>query len=611
MVIEFEKNKKSAYNSRVIKNYLFATRVKMYLLRGIPISKGIAIGNILLRHDITKLIKFYRIEEDEIEDEISKYNQAINDVLKEINLIKSNKNNILSSENEKIVSYYEQLINEEFFKRNIEARIKRELYPADVALIYELEDLRKEFEKLEGEYFQSRFLDFKAIADRIIRKMYGDIELSSISEPVIIVAEEVSPTEVLHIPKDYVHGIATESGSTTSHAAIIVESMEIPSVFGINDILNYVKKDDKIIVDGYKGIVIVNPDEGTINDYIHLQNIYNQKEKEIFSVVRLPSKTLDDVDIKIYANVSNSMELNIARRHGAGGIGLLRTELVFIANEKFLNENEQFELYKEYLLLFQDKEVIIRTLDMGGDKFIGSKTNHDPNPFLGWRSIRVFLKEVEKFKQQLRAIIRASVFNDNLKIMIPMISSLDEIRKVKEIYEECTEEIKREGKPFKYNIPIGIMVEIPSAAMLSNVMAKEVDFFSLGTNDLVQYTLAVDRNNQIVAEYYQPLNPAVLMLMRYTVKNARINKKPISVCGEIARNPLYVRLLLGIGLRIFSVNPTYIPLVKSIILKSRISDTNEIWKAVRKMNTAGEIEQFLKEDLKKNFPDIYESYFYD
>ncbi len=584
----------------------------MYLLRGIPISKGIAICSILIRYDVTKMIRFYRIDEEgEKDKEISKYRNAAEETKKEINFLKSNNNNPLNIENEKIVDYYEMLINEDFFTKNVVERIKSDFYPADVALVYELDLLKKQFDKLEGDYFQSRFLDFKVLADRIIRKMYGDIDLFSVNEPVIIVAEEVSPAEVLHIPKEFVRGIATESGSTTSHAAIIVESLEIPAVFGIKDILNYVKKNDKIIVDGYKGIVIVNPDEGTINDYVHLQNSYNLKEKEIFSVVNLPSKTMDDVDVKIYANVSNSMELNIARRHGAEGIGLLRTELVFIANEKFLNENEQFELYKEYLLLFQDKEVVIRTLDMGGDKFIGDKKNKDPNPFLGWRSIRVFLKEVEKFKQQLRAIIRASVFNDNIKIMIPMISSVDEVRRVKEIFEECEEEIKEEGKPFKYNIPIGIMIEIPSAALLSNVLAKEVDFFSLGTNDLVQYTLAVDRNNQVVAEYYQPLNPAVLMLMRLTVRNANLNHKPVSVCGEIARNPLYIRLLLGLGLRNFSINPTYIPLVKSIILKSKISEANELWKTARKMSTAAEIEALLKDDLKKNFPDIYESYFYD
>lgn len=584
----------------------------MYLLRGIPISRGIAVCNILIRYDITKMIRFYRIEEDDKENEIIKYQTAIDAVISEIDKLKKSTLHPVNSEQEKILNYYTLLLNEDFFQKTILERIKSDNYPADAALVYELEVIKKQFDKLQGEYFQSRFLDFKAIADRIIRKIYGDIDLASISQPVIIVSEEISPAEMLHIKKDFVQGIATESGSTTSHAAIIAESLEIPAVFGIKDLFNYIKKDDRIIVDGYKGIVIVNPDEGTVNDYIHLQNSYKVREKEIFSVVSLPSRTEDNEDVKIYANVSNSMELNIARRHQAQGIGLLRTELIFIANERFLNENEQFELYKEYLLLFQDKDVVIRTLDMGGDKFIGNrKGTTDPNPFLGWRSIRVFLKEIEKFKQQIRAIIRASVFNDNIKIMIPMISSIDEVRKVKDIYEECKAEIKKEGKPFKYNIPIGIMVEIPSAAILSGMLAKEVDFFSLGTNDLVQYTLAVDRNNQAVAEYYQPLNPAVLQLIKYTVRNAKIHNKPVSVCGEIARNPLYIRLLLGMGLRNFSVNPTYIPLVKSIILRSNISDVKNIWKEARLKCTAAEIEDLLKYDLKNKFPDIYESYFYE
>ncbi len=584
----------------------------MYLLRGIPISRGIAIGKTLIRYDIMKRVNVSQIDEKEKKNEIKRYVDAIEKVKGEINHLVSARSGTLNPDAIQILEYYKILLEEDFFLKNIIERIENDGFTADAALVYELDLIRKEFEKIEEEYFKSRFLDFKAIADRIIRKMNGDIELGEIAEPVIIVAEEISPAEVLHIKKELVIGIATESGSTTSHAAIIAESLEIPAVFGIRDLFNYIEKDATLIVDGYKGLVLVNPDEPTIKDYKHLQRNYQRKEKEIFQVVNLPSKTLDDEEIKLFANVSNSMELNIAKRHQAEGIGLLRTEMLFIANERFLSENEQFEIYKEYLLIFQGKIVTIRTLDMGGDKFFGSSvTSRDPNPFLGWRSIRVLLKEKEKFKQQLRAIIRASVFNDNIRIMIPMISSVEEIKKAKEIYKECEEEIKSEGKPFKYNIPIGIMVEIPSAALLSKFLAKDVDFFSLGTNDLVQYTLAVDRNNQSVAEYYQPLNPAVLYLVNYTVRNGRIYGKPVSVCGEIARNPLYIRLLLGIGLRYFSVNPTYIPLIKSIILKSNISDCKKLWKLVKSMNSALEIERVLKDDLKKNFPEIYESYFYE
>lgn len=583
----------------------------MYLLRGIPISRGIAIGKTLIRYDIMKKVNLTQIKEDNKKAEIARYLNAIEQVKNEITNLVSNKSGNLNQDTLQILQYYKVLLEEDFFIKNVIERIENDLYSADSALVYELESIRKQFEKIEAEYFKSRFLDFKSIADRIIRKMNGDLELGEIAEPIIIVAEEVSPAEMLHIKKEFVIGIATESGSTTSHAAIIAESLEIPAVFGLRDLFNYIKKDDTLVVDGYKGLVIVNPDDATIKDYRHLQKTYQKKEKEIIQVVNLPSKTIDEEDVKIYANVSNSMELNIAKRHQAEGIGLLRTELLFIANEKFLTEKEQFDIYKEYLLIFQGKDVTIRTLDMGGDKFFENTTSKDPNPFLGWRSIRVLLKEKEKFKQQLRAIIRASVFNDNIKIMIPMISSIEEVRRVKEIYKECEEEIKHEGKPFKYNIPLGIMIEIPSAAILSNHLAKEVDFFSLGTNDLVQYTLAVDRNNQSVAEYYQPLNPAVLYLIHYTIVNANANNKPVSVCGEIARNPLYLRLLLGMGIRNFSVNPTYIPLVKSVIVNSSIADCKKLWNSVRNLKTAIEIERKLKEDLKKNFPEIYNSYFYE
>jgi phosphotransferase system enzyme I (PtsI) len=585
----------------------------MYSLRGIPISRGIAIGKVLIRHDVTKMIRHNaRIEAEQVEDEIKRYQKALGSVKNEILNLKENPKNHLNKQNSQLIEYYFMLLNEEFFVRLIPARIRADFYPADAAMVYELGIIKQEFDKIENEYFRSRFLDLKAIADRVIRKMYGDIDLSALKEPIILAAEEISPAEVLHISKEFVLGIATESGGTTSHAAIIAESLEIPAVFGIKDLLSYVKQDGKVIVDGYKGTVVLDPDTNTVKDYEHIRDAYSAKEKEIFRVVNLPTKMSTGEPVELHANVSNTMDLNIARRHGAEGIGLFRTELAFITSQKFLNEDEQFELYKEYLLLFQDKEVVIRTLDLGGDKFFGDKPNtSDPNPFLGWRSIRIFLKEVDKFKQQLRAIIRASVFNDNLKILIPMISSLDEVRKVKKIFKECEEEVKTEGKPFKYNIPLGIMIEIPSSAILSDRFAKEVDFFSIGTNDLTQYTLAVDRNNQRVASFYRPLNPAVLELTRLTIENANKNKIPVSVCGEIARNPLYVRMLLGMGVRKMSVNPAYIPLVKSIILKSDAKDVAKLWENVCKLDTPDEIETLLKQDLKKNLFEIYESYFYD
>ena len=584
----------------------------MYSLRGIPISKGIAIASALIRHDVTKSIRTNaRIEDSQKEFEIERYFLAVEKVKDEIENLKKSSKHQLNKQNSQIIDYYSLLLNEDFFTKTVSNRILSDFYPADAALVMELDIIRRDFDKLENDYFQSRFLDFKSLADRILRRMYGDVDLTSLKEPIILVAEEVSAAEVLHLSREFVLGIATESGGTTSHAAIIAESLEIPAVFGIKDLLAYVKKMEKIIVDGYKGLVVIDPDTNTVKDYEHIQSAYKAKEKEIFQVVSLPSRTADSQDIQILANVSNTMDLNIARRHGADGIGLFRTELAFIANQKFLDENEQFELYKEYLLLFQEKEVTIRTLDLGGDKFFGKGEYKDPNPFLGWRSIRIFLKEVDKLKAQLRAIIRASVFNDNVKILIPMISSMDEVYKVKDIFKKCEAEVKNEGKPFKYNIPIGIMVEIPSAAILSERMAKEVNFFSIGTNDLVQYTLAVDRNNQAVAQYYQPLNPAVLDLIEIVIQNAEKAQIPVSVCGEIARNPLYIRLLLGMGLKRFSINPAYIPLVKSIILKSKFSDVKSIWRTVKNYNTAQETEEFLKADLKKNLYEIYESYFFD
>ncbi len=585
----------------------------MYALRGIPISKGIAIGNVLIRQDVTKLIRTNtRLEENQIDNEVKRYDDAVDKVRKEIKGMKENTRTPLSRQNFQLLEFYSLLIEEDLFNKTVPDRIRDHYYTADNALVTELDKIKAEFEKLENEYFQSRFYDFKAVADRILRKLYGDIDLNALPEPIILASEELSVADVLHISKEKVLGIATESGSTTSHAAILAESLEIPAVFGIKDLLSYLKKSDRLIVDGYKGQVILNPDKAQSEDYTHIKKIYEQREEEITRSITLPSVTKDNVEMEVFANVSNTMDLNIARRHGAKGIGLFRTEMPFILGQKFLNEVEQFDLYKEYLLLFHEKEVVIRTLDLGGDKFfLGSDNGKDSNPFLGYRSIRIFLKEVDKFKQQLRAIIRASVFNDNVKIMIPMISSLDEVLKVKRIFKECEEEIKNEGRPFKYNIPLGIMVEIPSAAILSERLAQEVDFFSIGTNDLVQYTLAVDRDNPRVSAFYKPLNPAVLRLLELTVQNANKANIPVSVCGEIARNPLYVRLLMGMGIRRFSVNPAYIPLVKTIILRSTASDTKNLWEEIKQLSSTEKIELALKRDLKRNLFEIYESYFYD
>ncbi len=582
-----------------------------YFLRGIPISRGIAIGRVVLRHDLMKNIRYTRIEAERVMEEIESYQKALETIRQETLAMREKAQQRLSDKNTSILDFHYNLIQEDFFQKDVIKRIESDYYNALSALHYELSLLKKRFEELQSDYFQARFLDIKELANRIAHVLQGGVvEHPTKENPAIIVAEEISSAEVLHLEKGAVQGLATESGSTTSHAAIIAESLEIPAVFGIKDLFNFIKKGDTIIVDGYKGIVIINPDEATIQSYEQLQKNYLAQEEANFNLINLPSRTTDDVGITLMANVSNSMELNIAMRHGAEGIGLLRSEMIFIQNQRMMNENEQFDLYREFLILFSGKPVTIRTLDLGGDKFLNNPVQ-EANPFLGWRSIRIFLKEKDLFKQQLRAIMRSSVFNDNVKILIPMISSLSEIQQIKVIMQECITELKREGRPFNYKIPLGIMVEIPSAAIMASTLIKEVDFFSIGTNDLVQYTLATDRGNPNVSEYYQPLNPAVLALIRLTIRAATANRKPVSVCGEMARDPLYVRLLLGMGLRIFSVNPAYLPLVKSILLKSSVQQTKELWNTVKKLKTQEEIGEVLREDLKKHCPEIYDSYFYE
>jgi phosphoenolpyruvate-protein phosphotransferase (PTS system enzyme I) len=395
-------------------------------------------------------------------------------------------------------------------------------------------------------------------------------------EPVILVSSELAPSDTVRLDREKVLAFVTEAGGKDSHAAILARSLEIPAVLGIEGLLSSVNKGDMLIVDGDTGIVLIRPPVELIQNYQDLQRKRESYQTDLYKLVSLPSNTLDGREIRLWANIGGLTDLEYSLRFGAYGIGLFRTELPFLVWRRILSEDEQFSLYQKVITGAAGREVTIRTLDFGGDKFFeDGKSQNEKNPFLGYRSIRVFLKEKNLFKQQLRAILRASACGP-VKVLFPMISSVEEIRQIRDLFELTKGELRKEGIPFDEGIPFGIMIEIPSAAILADQLAKEVDFFSIGTNDLVQYTLAVDRNNDLVNHIYRPLNPAVLRLIQKIVQVANQKGKPVTLCGEMAGTPAYIPLLVGIGLTDLSMNPSSLLEAKKIIRNIEY----EHWKSV-------------------------------
>ncbi len=574
--------------------------------KGIPVSKGIAVGTAHIMDDVIEEVELRYIAESEINKEKERFNSALRTVRKELEKSVETATKHLDESKARIFETHIIMLEDELFTDRIPERIEKDRLTAESAAFKELDNVRQQFENIPDERIKERFADFKDVVGRVIKELMGKKTLMPSKAKTVVVCKELHPSTVLHLPRDKVVGIVTEMGGPTSHAAIIAHSLEIPAVFGIRDLLREVRDGDTIVVDGYDGEVVVNPDFESLNYYKQIETNYKKKRKIIVETLSKETFTADGEKVSVLANASTELDLDLARKYQAEGIGLFRTELPFLKENRFLSEEEQYKLYRHYIKKMSGREVVIRTLDIGGDKFFGPGGEFsglkESNPFLGWRSVRILLKEKERFKEQLRAILRVSKYG-KIKILIPMISSIEEIDGVKEVLEESKEELRSKKVAFDENVKLGIMIEIPSAALLANYMIDEVDFFSIGTNDLTQYTLAVDRNNETVASLYQPLNPAVLYLIWHSIHVANKKGKYVSVCGEMASEPLYIRLLLGMGLRIFSVNPMNLPEVKFIIRRSKISDARKLWNRVKRLRRAEEVEKVLLEDLKKVAPE--------
>jgi phosphotransferase system enzyme I (PtsI) len=413
------------------------------------------------------------------------------------------------------------------------------------------------------------------------------------------VASELTPSDTIRLDREKVLAFATESGGKESHAAILARSFGTPTVVGLEGLVSKVKKGDLLVVDGDMGMVVINPPEEVIQNYRNLQKTRESYRTELQKIIPLPSETLDGHEVRLWANIGSLVDLEYALHFGAHGIGLFRTELPFLVWRRFLSEDEQFSLYQKVVTQAGGREVTIRTLDFGGDKFFeDGRSQKEKNPFLGYRSIRVFLRENHLFKEQLRAILRTSAYG-HVKILFPMISSIEEIRQVRDLFESTKIELRKEGIPFDERIPFGIMIEVPSVAIIVDQLVKELDFLSIGTNDLIQYTLAVDRDNDLVNSLYQPLNPAVLRLIQTVTEVARKANKPVTLCGEMAGNLQYIPLLVGMGLVDLSMNPASLLEAKKIVR----SIAHERWQLIAEktlgFSSVEEIAQLLSDEYDR------------
>lgn len=564
-------------------------------MKGLGVSSGIAIGKvcILKRKKIEASNLF--IKDEDVQNEIKKLDYALQFSITDIKDIKENSANPLTEKEIDILEAHIELLDDPMLYQKVTEKIVKDKKNCIDALIESIESTKQLFLNMEDEYFRARADDIQDIGNRVLQYLSGDnkVDISRLEEDVIICASDLTPSDTIAMDQKHVLAFVTEQGGKTSHTAIVAKIREIPAVVGCNG-FNEIIDGQVIIVDGTSGLVIINPDEETIKDFKRKQKELREKMERVKYMKDLPAQTDDGYQVKIVGNISNPSEIDRMFECGGEGIGLFRTEFLYMDRTCLPTEEEQFKSYTDAAVRAKGKPVIIRTLDIGGDKQLCyfDKTS-EMNPFLGYRAIRICLDRKDIFLSQLRAILRASDFG-KLKIMFPMISGVQELIEAKKLLEQAKRELEAENIKFDQNIEVGVMIEIPSAALTADILAKEADFFSIGTNDLCQYTLAVDRMNEKIASLYDPFHPGVLRLINNVIKQAHIHGIHVGMCGEMASDPLAALLLLGMGLDEFSMSASSIPYIKEIIRKNSMQTAKEICDNVMGMESSAEILKYLQ-----------------
>ena len=573
----------------------------MIELKGIAAASGISIG---IAHKVGKeelIVSRKNITEAEIPLEIQLFEEALIKTRREIIELQKRIGLEMGKDEAQIFDAHLLVLEDRMLIEEVISRLKQD--KLNVAFIFQ-EVLKKYvsiFEKIEDEYLKERISDINDVGKRVLRNLLGKEKssLSDFKEKVVIVAHDLSPSDTAAMHKKRVAGFITDVGGKTSHTAIMAKSLEIPAVVGVENATTVINAGDMLIVDGTLGVIIVNPDQKTLDSYHIEEEKLKGVTERFFSVKDLPALTIDGVKVEINANIEFPDEVPAVKLHGGEGIGLYRTEFFYMNRKDSPTEDEHYRAYKYVAEEMNPYPVIVRTLDLGGDKFLSQfQIPHEMQPFLGWRAIRFCLARPEIFKLQLRAILRASA-HGNLKLMYPMISGIDEFRQANKLLDEAKEELRAKKMDFDEDIQVGAMIEVPSAAMTADILAKEADFFSIGSNDLIQYSLAVDRANEKVAYLYEPSHPAILRLIKNIIDSAHKADINVGMCGEMAGEPSLALILLGLGLDEFSMPPQVIPELKYLIRSVTLDQVKEIAEGALKLSTGKEVAEYAQERLKE------------
>lgn len=582
--------------------------LKSRRFKGIPVSPGIAIGTAhLIEAEPLNLPKYW-ISDREVGVETTRFRQALKRTQKELQRIKEKLCKFQVGDQMRIIDSHQMVAQDETLIQATLKAVRDEKINAEWAFQKEMQRMLDTSPKEESAYFRERYDELNHVARRILQNLMGGETAITrdFKKGSVVIAHDLSPTDTVQMVKGMVQGFVTEAGGPTSHTAIVARAMEIPAVCGVDGISHIIREGDHILVDGNEGLVLLNPSKRDLAKYRDIRKKYEHMDQLLLKEAHLPSITQDGYRLRLAANMEILEEIPAIKTHGAEGVGLFRTEILFIAQNRLPSEDEQYQSYKEALQKLAPHPITIRTLDIGGDKILAeTELVEGVNPALGLRAIRYCLKERGILKTQLRAMLRASRFGP-MKILIPMITNLEEVRQVKKILADVQDELRSKKIAFDPKIRLGAMVEIPSAALMADELAAEVDFMSIGTNDLIQYTLAVDRVNEDVSYLYEPLHPAVLRLLKMVCDAGKSRNIEVSLCGEMAGDPLCFLLLLGLGLSELSMNPLSIPKVKKLTRSVTFRQAKELLDRALLAKTSSEVEHIVRRECAKihGFPTL-------
>ena len=579
------------------------------MLRGIPVSQGVSQGRVVVLNRSRIVPAKAGFETDDQAGEEARFQTALAETRKQLTAVQERLRDEFGAKESQIFDAHLLVLEDPALMEEVGRQIRDEHHTPEYAFYTASEKYAEALSAVDDSYLSERAADIRDVTQRVLGNLMGQPQragVSDLTEPCIVVANDLTPSDTAQLDPAKVLGFVTEVGSRTSHTAILARSLQIPAVLGLGYAIEELKPGQTVLLDGFNGFVIISPSEQTLFEYGQLVERQSSIEESLDEIRTEPAKTLDGHTIILSANIERAGDVEAVRKSGATGVGLFRTEFLFINRSDLPNEEEQFQAYKKVTESLAPEPVIIRTLDLGGDKLLSHvNVAAEMNPFLGWRAIRLCLEEKDLFRTQLRAILRASAFGD-LKIMYPMVSGMDELDAANVLLDECRDQLRAEGVEFAENLEIGVMIETPSAAMIADSLARCVQFFSIGTNDLIQYSLAVDRLNEKIAHLYEPTHPGILRLIKATVDAGQAQKIWTGVCGEMAGELAMVPLLIGLGVAELSVVPSLVPRVKMLIRSIEMAKARELAEFALNCDSPGEILAGAEALAKAAVPDFFE-----